>query len=231
MLSKCSLNPADVPLPDPNISDEALPIALGHLYGASTSSLVTAENAPAVLAAAYFLQIDDLAQLAHGVVKASLSAENVQQLVSFSRATIPPPMQPGEAIASPSKAPLRYGPYSEEISRATAEYLSKTLPAELGAFTPQAQPTAQEQLIKAYSTLDFELFQSIAQSPQLAVKSVQERFNFVKKCIAARKKALGPSLGEEQVVLAFTGPGSGGVQVLRKPARKLSKIGPHANSK
>ena len=209
-------------LEDPNITEEALAICLGHLYGGASSALVNASNASAVLATAYYLQLDELCQIAHTVCKQSLSGDNVGKYVAFSKATIQSP--------SSSTAVARYGTYSESLAKAATEYLAETLPLEVGAFTSPPKPGGQETLIAAYSSLDFELFRSIAQSPAVQSRPTQELFSFLKRCVLARKKKLGTSLGEEQVVLAFAGKGSGNVQVLRKPTKKLAKIGPHAST-
>ncbi|KDN39925.1 hypothetical protein K437DRAFT_258863 [Tilletiaria anomala UBC 951] len=237
-------------LDDPHITEDAISICLGHLYGGPSSSLITPENALAVLAAAFYLQLDELCQAAHAICKQSITADNVQSYIAFSRATTQHPRlssfsttsspafgdvnnssashSPNGSIASSSTAPPRYGAYSEDLNRTTTEFLARALPVETGAFSVPPVPGAQERLIGIYSTLDFDLFKSIAQHPSFPARSTQELFNFSKKCVAARKKRLGTALGEEQVVLAFAGQGGGAVQVLRKPPKKLSKIGPHA---
>ncbi len=231
---------------NPHITDEAISICLQYLYGAASAAAISASNATAVFATAHWLGLEDVKQEAYTVVKSSLNASNVREVLEFAQAREDKPAAddgrqpnghatpPTSSAASTTSATassagaLRYGEYSEDLLRVTSEYLAKTLPVEVGAFADPPKPGGVEALTAAYSTLDFELFSAIAQASPLPVRP-QDRFAFLKKCVAARKKALGTSLnGEEQVVMAFAGPGGGQVQVLRKPHRRLAKVGPHA---
>lgn len=172
---------------------------------------MTASNARAVLATAYLFGSPALVQRAYAVCSSSLSAENVGQYVNWLDQRIPNSASNGFTTD--------YGEYSQRLRSDIVNFLIRTLPGSVGS--------NRQALVDAYAALPYELFKSCVESADLPIESMQERFSFAKKVVAARKKGASASGMEESVVLAVKDDGDGmGVHVTRKPkrARQLWKV-------
>jgi hypothetical protein len=111
-----------------------------------------------------------------------------------------------------SSATAFHSVYESVSSDARFDFLIHTL--------PQRIPPPNPQLISIYSQLPYDLFKLCVEHPSLPVGSMQDRFSFAKKVLAARKKSgvgAGSAL-EETVALGFK-DGASGIEVNRK-ARK-----------
>lgn len=171
---------------------------------------MTPSNARAVLAAAYLFGSPALVQRAYAVCSSSLSADNVAQYVNWLDQRIP---------NSANGFSADYGEYSQRLRSDIVNFLIRTLPNSVGS--------NRQALIDAYAGLPYELFKSCVESADLPIEAMQERFQFAKKVVAARKKGAAASGMEESVVLAVKDDGDGmGVHVTRKPkrARQLWKV-------
>jgi hypothetical protein len=76
-------NNITLPLPDPYVSEEALFIALGHLYASYSQYRINNRNAPNVFMTALHLQIEDLAFLTAEYIKNNINIETVLSIVGF----------------------------------------------------------------------------------------------------------------------------------------------------
>lgn len=181
-----------------------------ELITGPANDLVTASNARAVLATAYLFGSPALVQRAYAVCSSSLSADNVAQYVNWLDQRIP---------NSANGFSADYGEYSQRLRSDIINFLIRTLPNSVGS--------NRQALVDAYAALPYELFKSCVESPDLPIEAMQERFQFAKKVVAARKKGAAASGMEESVVLAVKDDGDGmGVHVTRKPkrARQLWKV-------
>ncbi|GAA5894663.1 hypothetical protein JCM6882_006650 [Rhodosporidiobolus microsporus] len=263
-----------LPLQDPSITASSLSLSLASLYSPSVLTHLDRSTAPSVLATASFLGLDRLAALAFDLCEQSCreakTAEEVSAWISYVEREKGPssgfagsssassttngspalgPTPPGSVVNGKAPASSASSSSSGSFeSRLRAVLLSRliSLPTELGAFDPARAAQTQPQLIDVLKRLPFEVFKAVIESTEFKAPSDMDRFNFAKKCIAARKQlflsssassspsspsstpALPPPEFEETVVLQFgqAGPGASAVNVLRKQRRPaLWKIG------
>lgn len=96
-----------------------------------------------MLAAAFFLQLEDLCQLSLEISKSSISRENILDHVTFTHVPHPPApaffaAAPGPSKAAGAEESSRYGPYSKILAEAVSDFLVSELPSLLGAFGTRA---------------------------------------------------------------------------------------------
>ncbi|GMK58591.1 hypothetical protein CspeluHIS016_0600330 [Cutaneotrichosporon spelunceum] len=201
---------------DENITEEAVYIALQHLYSPALE-LVNAGNARAVLAAAHLFGEPDLADVAYAAVSSAISAANVGEYIQW--VGISPTANGNGFALGTTGYDGEYGDYSARLRRDVLEFLLRTLPGEINA-APQGTLATDPRLLAAYVPLPFELFKQCVESPDLPIPFMQDRFSFAKRATAARKKAAGTAQFEESVVLALKDDGDGmAVHITRKPKR------------
>ncbi|GAA5822736.1 hypothetical protein JCM11251_004359 [Rhodosporidiobolus azoricus] len=241
-----------LPLSDPSITSSSLGLSLASLYSPSVLMHLDPATAPSVLATASFLGLERLAAAAFDLceqsAKEAKTAEEVSGWIAYvEREKGPLPFAPsGSSTSSPApgvngKSPALSSSSSDFESsyetRLRFVLLSRliSLPTILSAFDKHRAAETQPQLIDILKRLPFEVFKVVVENEDFKAPSDMDRFNFAKKCIAARKQlALShPSSTpgadfEETVVLQFgaTGPGASAVNVLRKQRRPaLWKVG------
>lgn len=137
---------------------QSITIALAHLYGGPTLASVTRSNALAVLAAAIFLQLDDVAALALHKAR-HITLEQLPATLSFCAAH----------AATGNEA---HAQASSTLLRAADEFLVRQLPKSLGAWGAAGEKAADE-LVRAYATLEFGMLRSVIESSDLPVRNDQ----------------------------------------------------------
>lgn len=139
-------------------SQQSINIALAHLYGGPTLTSVTRSNALAVLAAAIFLQLDDVTALA--LQRAShITLPELPATLSFCAAH----SDTGNEAHAQARAALL---------QAADEFLVRELPRSLGAWGVAGEKGVEE-LAKAYATLEFGMLRSVIESSELPVRNDQ----------------------------------------------------------
>ncbi|KAG5457156.1 MAG: hypothetical protein BJ554DRAFT_2904 [Olpidium bornovanus] len=120
------------------ITEDGLAISIGHLYAGYSQHLVHPANATAVLAAAYLLELKDLAAIATERIMADVGRETVLRYVKFLGECNGTPSSSSSSSSSsassatPGLVPSgRFGEYSAQIQACCFEYLTKWLPLEL----------------------------------------------------------------------------------------------------
>ncbi|KAK9768168.1 hypothetical protein K7432_001414 [Basidiobolus ranarum] len=206
-----SPNPRELTLnlEDSNISDEGLVIALGYLYAGFPQLQVNLTNALSVLAAAYFLQLEDLCAIATEVAKKNISRQTVIGYTRFVDQT----------------NGAGYGAYSADIRESCFDFLTGTLPKETEAFT-SGNSESYLTLIEIYVELPFDWLKRSIESQNLHVPSDMDRYNFAKEVVSRREKkrtAGKRGNGEESVVLAFGAKVGGRVTLVRKPLKSQKR--------
>ncbi|RUS15943.1 hypothetical protein BC937DRAFT_91778 [Endogone sp. FLAS-F59071] len=131
-------------LEDPNITEAAFGISLGHLYAGWSQTLLTSQNARSILAAAYLLGLDDLCARATECIKNDVGRHTVVAYAAFVE-----------------DDRYGYGSYSAEIRDACLEFLTRGLSKELDAFpatasvsfiTPDKEASENETIPNGYVT-------------------------------------------------------------------------------
>ncbi|GAA5867818.1 hypothetical protein JCM1840_003454 [Sporobolomyces johnsonii] len=216
-----------LPFADPSITPQSLGLVLASLYNPSVLSLLSPENAPAVLATATFLGLDYLAALAYESCEASLrkatDPEEIDAWVRFIErekgpaGVYPPPgssgsnsphVVPGSPALSSDFPPSANGKANGTLASYEAKLRTclldriVRLPAEMGAFVPATAAQNQPRLVDVLKRLPFELFKAAVEDSRFAVPSEMDRFNFAKRVVAARKQ-----LALSTASLASTQPG------------------------
>ncbi|KAG9289034.1 hypothetical protein G9A89_015583 [Geosiphon pyriformis] len=142
-----TLNEGDIA--DINITEEAFSICLGHLY-IDHSHMVTGENAHQVLAAAHFLQMSDMCQLASDVACMNISEINVLEYLDW------------VGLVD------NYGHYSQQIRDRAYTFLLHDLPAA-DSVEDGIMGINYERLRKIYVRLPFDLLKFCLESDRLNV--------------------------------------------------------------
>ncbi|KAI9597283.1 hypothetical protein BDF19DRAFT_464180 [Syncephalis fuscata] len=183
-----------------NITKEGLCLALAHLYSAGALHRLTVANARSVLAAAWWLGLEDLCASAAAVCQADIRADTVGIYVEFVENSnfdpdelvglspeitsndIQPPSRSSAAAAH--TATDRYGVYSRAIRDAVI----------------------REALLRTLATLRFAWFKRLIESNRFRCGTDMERHQLAKEAVQRRKQARTGQLGsdrEESVILAF----------------------------
>lgn len=203
-----------------HITEDGLAIAIGHLYAGVSKSHIHPDNATAVLATAYLLQLPDLANLAADRIKRDICRETVERYIQF---------------VNDESA---YGDYSKSIQAQCFDFITRQLVRELAEGTPGSVPTPQASfpadLVDIFVGLPFHWLKSAIESPSLNGSSDMKKYQFARAVIAQRERIRQRRVGageieaggEESVVLSFdhAAPTGRNVTIVRK-ALKGSKRG------
>ncbi|OXG45507.1 hypothetical protein C359_00192 [Cryptococcus neoformans Bt120] len=215
---------------DGNVTEESVHIVLQHLYNPSMN-LVYPQNARAVLATAFlFGGMPELIHHAYLVIRDSLDAKNVVDLVYWLEASsdssavydgqTPSRNHREDSVKAWLGDPYpRYGEWTIRLRHDAVNYLLHSLPEQV--IKENKFNALDDPLSITYAHLPYELFKALVESPELPIVSHQDRFTFVKKVLVQRKK-IAPSGGpqmEENVVLAFRGGEGMEVHVTRRPKK------------
>ncbi|BEI83452.1 hypothetical protein CcaverHIS002_0400560 [Cutaneotrichosporon cavernicola] len=206
---------------DGNITEEAVYIALQHLYSPAPEH-VNEGNARAVLAAAHLFGEADLADVAYAAVASAISAANVGEYIQWVGIS---PAANGNGFAFGSTGyDGEYGNYSARLRQDVLDFLLRSLPDHIKA-APEGTLATDPRLLAAYVPLPFDLFKQCVESPDLPIPFMQDRFSFAKRAITARKKAGGAGQFEESAVLALKDDGDGmAVHITRRPKRSRAAL-------
>ncbi|WVQ94718.1 hypothetical protein IAU59_001798 [Kwoniella sp. CBS 9459] len=230
---------------DENITEEAVHIALQHLYNPS-HHLINVHNARSVLSTSYlFGGMPELTHHAYTVIRSSLETANVSEYIQWLNAGSGTDDAGFKKINGGvteswnggfgSSSEGRYGEWTGRLKQDVLDYLLRALPNQI--VSENSPITTDPRLFSVYSKLPYELFKALIENPELPIQSMQDRFAFAKRVIAQRKKVAasttaatangnnGPPM-EESVVLAFKGGEGMEVHVTRKPkkSRALWKV-------
>nr|ODN85210.1 hypothetical protein L203_05162 [Cryptococcus depauperatus CBS 7841] len=220
---------------DTNITEESVHIALQHLYAPSLN-LIHPNNARAVLATAFlFGGMPEVIHRSYLVIRDSLDASNVANLVHWLGSPSESSVMYGSKTTNGQAASTKdgengislwlddsfpqYREWTVRLKHNVLDYLLRVLPEQVVQEGKLASPDSS--LLIAYSHLPYDLFKSLVESSEFPIASHQDRFAFAKKVIAQRKK-MAPSSGpqmEENVVLAFRGGEGMEVHITRRPKK------------
>nr|ODO02502.1 hypothetical protein L204_01238 [Cryptococcus depauperatus CBS 7855] len=220
---------------DTNITEESVHIALQHLYAPSLN-LIHPNNARAVLATAFlFGGMPEVIHRSYLVIRDSLDASNVANLVHWLGSPSESSVMYGSKTTNGQTASTKdgengislwlddsfpqYREWTVRLKHNVLDYLLRVLPEQVVQEGKLASPDSS--LLIAYSHLPYDLFKSLVESSEFPIASHQDRFAFAKKVIAQRKKTA-PSIGpqmEENVVLAFRGGEGMEVHITRRPKK------------
>jgi hypothetical protein len=224
---------------DSNITKEGLCLALAHLYSAGALHRLTVSNARAVLAAAWWLGLEDLCSTATAVCQADIRMETISiytefvsdistdpdELVGLSpeianNDALPPPPNNRTSIQSSHVITDRYGVYSRAIRDTAYIYLCDRLLDDLHSLS-----NSRDILLRTLCTLRFAWFKRLMESSRFRCGTDMERYQLAKEAVQRRKQRRTGQPGgdrEESVILAFGQVQGGRVAIVRKPPRSVT---------
>jgi len=220
----------------PDITPEAMFMALGYLYSYQASNMLSQTNARAVLASACLLGgMEDLANRAYHICKDSIRVETIEDWLAWVDAHPSPftshsptasatstPRSPSPQSATEMPGSTIFGHYAQHLRDDVLEFLVVSLPTIL--FTenesnkPEITDDAQEALLRIFSRVSFDIFKTAMESTRFLIGSDHDRFRFAKAAITKRKQFAGR--GAEEAVVLAVGDGKGSIHVTRKVRRK-----------
>lgn len=192
--------------------------------------------------------MDELSNYAYQLCLQSLSPDTILDWLNFLESI---PATDAQGHPDPSTV---FGPYAKQLRQDILNFLTVSLPLTLSAFPPgELSPISpsgittndstpgQEDLLRVYARLPFDLFKRALESPQFPLcesrlffpsltkligfttDGNQGRFKFAKRAIELRKQRGTTKDNEEETVVLAFGAGDGGghaVHITRKTKKK-----------
>jgi hypothetical protein len=169
---------------DPNITEDAIQIVLGHLY-VPHYSVVDPQNALQVLATAHLFELEDLCAHATNIARANISYATVLYYLKW-------------VVQAPA-----YGPYTAHVQEQVECYVMDGLPDDLNAFLYEidnryVRGPGYEQLVDIYARLPSRILRAALEGNNIARLNRSVLMSFAQDLVV-RRRQIGCATEEESV--------------------------------